>query len=75
MDRFCEGAGIPYFCPHALKGAAGNVLAKRGLAGNLIMDHLSHEKKETTFRHYVDRGVVEGAEAARAFAVISGGKK
>lgn len=75
MERFCESADVPFFCPHALKGASGTVLAKRGAAANLIMDHLSHEETATTFRHYVDRGIVDGAEAAQAFKVIAGGKR
>lgn len=67
MERFCEAAGVRYFCPHALKSVSGGILAKRGAAANVIMDHLSHEESETTFRHYVDRSVVDQAEAERVF--------
>lgn len=75
MERMCEGAGIPCFCPHSLKSASGTVLAKRGAAANVIVDHLSHEEGATTFRHYVDKSIVDGAQAEQAFKVISGGRK
>jgi integrase len=75
MERTCAAAGVPYFCPHALKGASGTVLAKRGAAANVIMDHLSHEEDATTFRHYVDRSLVDAAQAEQAFRVIAGGKR
>jgi len=75
QERFCRLAKVPHFCPHALKGVSGTVLAKRGAAGDLVMDHLSHEDGATTFRHYVDRRVVESAQAEQAFKVIAGGKR
>jgi integrase len=75
QERFCRLAGVPHFCPHSLKGVSGTVIAKRGAAGNIVMDHLSHEEDATTFRHYVDRGLVEGAQAEQAFRVIAGGRR
>lgn len=75
MERFCRLAGVPHFPPHALKGISGTILAKRGAAGNLVMEHLSHEDEKTTRRHYVDSSVIEAAQAEKAFKVISGGKR
>lgn len=75
QERMCAGAGVQYFPPHSLKGIAGTVLAKRGVAGNLVMEHLSHEDERTTRRHYVDGAVIEAAQAVRAFRVVAGGKK
>lgn len=75
QERFCRLAGVPHFCPHALKGVSGTIIAKRGAAGNIVMEHLSHEEDATTFRHYVDKGLVEGAQAEQAFKVIAGGRK
>jgi len=74
MRRFCAAAGVPYVCPHALKGTAGNILAKRGELGNRIAEYLSHEDESTTFKHYVDREIVEQAERGRALTVIQGGR-
>ena len=74
QERFCRLAKVPHFCPHALKGVSGTILAKRG-AGQLVMEHLSHDQKSTTYRHYVDREIVEGAQAEQAFRVIAGGKR
>jgi integrase len=75
MMRFCRDAGVPYICPHALKGQAASVLAETGELADKIADHLSHEQKSTTERHYLAAGVAEEAQVARAFAVISGGVK
>jgi len=75
QERFCRLAKVPHFCPHALKGVSGTVLAKRGAGGDLVMEHLSHEDQKTTRRHYVDGGVIEAAQAEQAFKVIAGGKR
>jgi integrase len=73
MARFCKLAGVPRVCPHSLKGAAGNILADTGAAAEVIADHLSHEKTETTMRHYVEAGRVEEEKAARGLRLIAGG--
>jgi integrase len=75
MVRICEAVGVPYRCPHSLKSAAGTVLAKRGALANQIVDHLSHTEGSTTFGHYVDRALVDQAQAERVFQVIAGGKR
>lgn len=75
QERFCRLAKVPHFCPHALKGVSGTILAKRGAAGNAVMDHLSHRKDTTTFGHYVDRKVVEATQAGQAFKLIAGGRR
>jgi integrase len=75
MERFCEAAGVPYVCPHALKGTAGSLLAETGAAADVIADHLSHEDGATTKRHYMAPGAAEEAQAARALEVIAGGRR
>jgi hypothetical protein len=51
------------------------VLPEEGESAEAIARHLSHEHSSTTERHYVAPGAVEAAQAERAFAVISGGKR
>jgi integrase len=75
MVRFCRDAGVPYVCPHALKGTSGTLAAEMGELGDRIADHLSHEETGTTRRHYVEAGALEQAQADRALTVIVGGKK
>lgn len=75
MEKLCEAAGVPYVCPHALKGTAGTLMAETGAAADVIADHLSHEKTSTTTRHYVAPGALEQGQAERAFRVIAGGSK
>ncbi len=75
MSRFCEAAGVPYVCPHALKGTAGSILAKRGALGNQIFEYLSHEEGATTKRHYVPGDAIEQAETRAGLALIMGGNR
>jgi integrase len=73
MVRFCRDAGVPYICPHALKGQAASVLADSGELSEKIAAHLSHEKVTTTERHYTPRGAVAAAQAGRGLELIQGG--
>lgn len=75
MKRFCKAAGVPYICPHGLKGTAGEILAENGATAEMIVAHLSHEDGATTRRHYVAGESIDSAAAARGFAVISGGRR
>jgi integrase len=75
MVKICAEVGVPYVCPHALKGTAGTLLADTGALADQIADHLSHEKVSTTEKHYVARGAFQAAQAERAFGVIAGGKR
>lgn len=75
QKRFCKAAGVPYVPPHGLKGTAGSILAETGELSDKIADHLSHTHKSMTERHYIAPGIVDGAQAERAFAVIAGGRR
>lgn len=73
MLRFTRDAGVPYVCPHSLKGTAASVLADAGELADKIAEHLSHEQSSTTMRHYAAPGALESAQVARGLAVIQGG--
>lgn len=73
--RFCKAAGVPYIPPHGLKGTAGSILAETGELSDKIADHLSHARRSMTERHYIAPGIVDGAQAEKAFVVISGGRR
>jgi integrase len=75
MQRYCPAAGVPFICPHALKGQAGTILAETGALADQIADHLSHEETGTSRRHYVAKGAMEEAAATRALTVLQGGKR
>lgn len=75
QKRFCTAAGVPYIPPHGLKGTAASILADTGELADKIADHLSHTHKSMTERHYIAPGIVDGAQAERAFAVITGGRR
>lgn len=73
--RFCRDAGVPYVCPHGLKGTSGTLLAEAGALADQIAEHLSHERQSTTRTSYVAEGALANAEAQRAFQVIAGGRR
>jgi integrase len=73
MQRFCRDAGVPYIPPHGLKGTAGAIADEVGALADQIADFLSHEETRTGDTHYVPGMGTEG-QAARALAVITGGK-
>ena len=74
MKRFCDHAGIPYFCPHSLKGTAGTALAEGGELADRIAEFLSHEDKRTSERNYIAEGAVANGQVERNFEVLAGGK-
>lgn len=74
MKRFCKLAGVPYVCPHSLKGTAGTIAHIVGQTAEAVADYLSHEEVRTQ-QHYVTPGVAEEAAAARGMKLINGGKR
>jgi integrase len=73
LEGFCNAAGVPVVCPHALKGTAGTLLAEMGTEGDRIAGYLSHEDRATTERHYVAEGAGEAVRAEKVLRVITGG--
>lgn len=68
--KLCKEAGVPYVCPHGLKGTAGSLLAETGELADKIADHLSHETSAITERHYITPGIIDGVQASRAIEVL-----
>lgn len=75
VKRVCLRAGVPVVCPHGLRGTHATLAMQLGVGTRAVADALGHEDARTTLRHYAEPGAGEGAQAARAFAVISGGKR
>lgn len=75
MVRFCKAAGVPYACPHSLKGSASSILIEEGYSANAVARHCSHESTTTTEQHYIAAGAVEDARMRTAMKVLSGGKR
>lgn len=75
MERFCAGAGVPYVCPHSLKGSASSILIEEGYSADAVARHCSHESRSTTEQHYITPGAVEDARQRKALKVMNGGKK
>lgn len=75
VRRVCDAAKVPRVCPHGLRGTFSTLGMQEGLAVQAVQVALGHESASTTLRHYVANGVAEAAQAQRAFAVISGGRR
>lgn len=69
--KLCDGAKVPHIVPHALKGAAANVLVETGHLADAIADHLSHESPSTTRDHYLPSGALEDARTERGADLIT----
>jgi integrase len=75
VKRVCRTAGVPEVCPHSLKGTSGTILAEGGEQVDKVVEHLSHEHRKVSERHYLADGTLAAAQAERTFAVIIGGKR
>ncbi len=75
MRRFCKAAGVPYVCPHGLKGTAGTLAIEAGAMAEQVADYLSHESKNTTTRHYIAPGAEDSGAIAARITVLAGGKR
>lgn len=73
--RFCKQAGVPYVCPHGLKGTAGTLATDAGALADQVAEYLSHESKKTSEQHYIAGGAVAEATAAAGLKVITGGRR
>lgn len=73
MKRFSKAAGVPYACPHSLKGTAGSVAHIVGQTAEAVADYLSHEEVRTQ-QHYVRPGVAQDAATARGMKLINWGR-
>lgn len=68
--RFCKAAGVPYVCPHGLKGTMGSTMAEHGESVERIAHYLSHENPYITEQHYILPGIIDGAQASRAIEYL-----
>lgn len=70
QKKFCKAAGVPYVCPHGLKGTMGSIMAEHGESVEKIAYYLSHENPYITEQHYITPGIIDGVQASRAMAFL-----
>jgi integrase len=74
--RFCDAAGVPRVCAHALRGTMSSLLASRGVPIDEIAGWLGHdEDAKTTTDHYVEPSAAQSAALERGLRVLHGGKR
>jgi integrase len=73
VRRICKLAGVPYVCPHGLRGTKGTLEAEADAPESSIARQLGHASVEVTRRHYLRGGAGQGSR--KVLRVLEGGKK
>lgn len=73
LHRFCDEAGIPRICPHALRGLHSSLALAAGATTHNVAQALGHASFSTTARHYATpESVAVGKARSFAAALHSG---
>lgn len=74
LHRYCDEAGIPRICPHALRGLHSSLAMAAGATTHNVAQALGHASFSTTARHYATpESVANGRAKNFAAALHSGG--
>jgi integrase len=72
LKAFCKEAGLPLYCPHALRGLHSSLALESGATTHQVAAALGHASFSTTARHYADPAVVENARSRRVATALHG---
>lgn len=72
--RFCDAAGVPRVCAHALRGMHGTLAMEGGETAEAVARALGHTSTGITLKHYVEPATAHTAATERALRVLKGGK-
>ena len=70
----CEKAGVPYVCPHGLRGTHATLAETAGASPETVAASLGHSDTKITAQHYTQPGARAGAAQDRTLRVIEGGQ-
>jgi integrase len=74
--RFCDLAGVPRVCAHALRGMHGSLGMEGGSTAEAVAHALGHTSTRVTLKHYVTPDAAHAAQTDRVLLVLDdGGKK
>jgi integrase len=72
--RFCDLAGVPRVCAHALRGLHGTLGVEGGATAEAVARALGHTSTKITLKHYVAPDAARAAQTDRLLVVLEGGK-
>lgn len=72
LKKQCAAAGIPFFCPHSLRGLHSSLAVVSGATSHEVARSLGHANFSTTARHYLDPSALDNARG-KAFASVMRG--
>lgn len=73
VHRICDLAGVPQMTAHGMRGLLATIAGERGLAGQLVANHLGHVDSRTTMTAYAAPGTESAGDRRRGFQVLNGG--
>lgn len=73
LHRYCDEAGIPRICPHALRGLHSSLALAAGATTHSVAQALGHASFSTTARHYATPESVAVGRAKNFAAALHGG--
>jgi len=72
LRLYCQRAGVPEVCPHALRGGWADIAYSAGELSHRVAAALGHSSARVTERHYVAPAVVADAKQARRLSRLKG---
>ena len=73
--HYCERAGVPPICPHALRGQWATIAVESGALTHAVAEALGHASFETTATHYAKPEAIDTARQRKRLGVLTGDKK
>lgn len=70
VRRYCDLAGVPRVCPHALRGGWASAAYAAGLAPHVVAAAMGHASATVTEAHYATKASIEDGERARRLRLL-----
>ena len=74
LKRYCQLAGVPVVCPHALRGGWASIAYSAGALSHTVAAALGHASPAVTEAHYARPEAVAGAKQAQRLKLLKGGR-
>lgn len=74
LKRYCQLAGVPVVCPHALRGGWASIAYSAGALSHTVAAALGHASPTVTEAHYARPEAVAGAKQAQRLKLLKGGR-
>lgn len=75
LHAFCDRAGIPRICLHALRGQWATIAVESGALTHAVAEALGHASFKVTAQHYAKQEAIDSVKQRKRLKVLSGGRK